>query len=379
MHVSLPALPMIVDNDGLGVWFLSYVNGLGTYLLRYLEVKSAHPLSLDLFWLLDLSTSWLILVSDSDSYSYYTVCLLFTSFVFLTQSSTTLTRLVDVRSVYTWFAIYIPCLFDSFLSARLTDHWSFVSLSTLLTLSTWLSHLVLLVESTLSLLDLFVTRSSSCLLDFLVCLTHYIYDSLCLWPTLSTVTHLVNLTFSAWLACLLNLLIYHNCLFILLCLHPLDLLVCFLSTWLTCPDLFICLTHSVCLNYFVYYSHWSDLLLLSDYLVYLTHLVCLIFSVCLTTSSIWLTLSAWLTGLLDLLCLLDSPVYISHWSAWPSLSATPLRLLDSLVYLTLTPTWLARLFDSPCLLDSVVGWLPLSAWHMSITCPSTLFSSRPLD
>ena len=158
MHVSLPALPMIVDNDGLGVWFLSYVNGLGTYLLRYLEVKSAHPLSLDLFWLLDLSTSWLILVSDSDSYSYYTVCPLFTSFVFLTQSSTTLTRLVA---------------FDSFLSAWPTDHWSFVSLSTLLTLSTWLAHLVLLVESTLSLLDLFVTchYPSPWLARPLVCLT----------------------------------------------------------------------------------------------------------------------------------------------------------------------------------------------------------------
>ena len=54
---SLSALPMIVDNDGMGVWFLSYVNGLGTYLLRYSEVKSAHSLSLDLFWLLDFSTS----------------------------------------------------------------------------------------------------------------------------------------------------------------------------------------------------------------------------------------------------------------------------------------------------------------------------------
>ena len=208
----------------VGVWFLSYVNGLGTYLLRYSEVKSAHPLSLDLFWLLDLSTSWLILVSDSDAYSYYTVCilsaysyytvcLLFTSFVFLTQSSTTLTRLVDVRSVYTWFAIYIPCLFDSFLSARLTDHWSFVSLSTLLTLSTWLSHLVLLVESTLSLLDLFVTchYPSPWLARRLVCLTFLsawlttsmtrsVYDPLCLlWLILST-----------W-PFLLDLLVYSTC------------------------------------------------------------------------------------------------------------------------------------------------------------------------
>ena len=249
MHVSLPALPMIVDNDGLGVWFLSYVNGLGTYLLRYSEVKSAHPLSLDLFWLLDLSTSWLILVSDSDSYSYYTVCLLFTSFVFLTQSSTTLTRLVDVRSVYTWFAIYIPCLFDSFLSARLTDHWSFVSLSTLLTLSTWLAH-ACRIDSLSSWLvrdlslSVSLTRSSSCLLDLLVCLTHYIYDSLILstWP------------------------------------FPLDLLVCFLSTWLTCPDLFICLTHSVCFYWTtssITLTGLLDLLWLSDYLVYLTHLACL--------------------------------------------------------------------------------------------------------
>ena len=204
---------MIVDNDGMGVWFLSYVNGLGTYLLRYSEVKSAHSLSLDVFWLLDFSTSWLILVSDSDFYSYYTVCLLFTSFVFLTQSSTTLTRLVDVRSVYTWFAIYIPCLFDSFLSAWLTDHWSFVSLSTLLTLSIWLAHLVLLVESTLFLLDLFVTchYPSPWLASRLVCLTclsawlttsmtRSVYDPLCLlWLILST-----------W-PFLLDLLVYSTC------------------------------------------------------------------------------------------------------------------------------------------------------------------------
>ena len=216
MHVSLPALPMIVDNDGLGVWFLSYVNGLGTYLLRYSEVKSAHPLSLDLFWLLDLSTSWLILVSDSDSYSYYTVCLLFTSFVFLTQSSTTLTRLVDVRSVYTWFAIYIPCLFDSFLSARLTDHWSFVSLSTLLTLSTWLLDLLILFCLS-NRLSLFLTCSWLViirLLDSLVVLSAWLaclLDSLHLWLALS-MTHSVYcdsscqldlfcLTFSVYSTC----------------------------------------------------------------------------------------------------------------------------------------------------------------------------------
>ena len=78
--------------------------------------------------------------------------------------------------------------------------------------------------------------------------------------------------------------------------------------------------------------------------------VCLIFSVCLTTSSIWLTLSLTRWSV-DFLCLLDSLAYVSHWSAWPSLSAIPLRLLDPLC-----------LLDYNCLFYFSSIWLTLSAW-----------------
>ena len=78
--------------------------------------------------------------------------------------------------------------------------------------------------------------------------------------------------------------------------------------------------------------------------------ICLIFSVCLTTSSIWLTLSLTRWSV-DFLCLLDSLAYVSHWSAWPSLSAIPLRLLDPLC-----------LLDYNCLFYFSSIWLTLSAW-----------------
>jgi hypothetical protein len=291
---SLSALSMIVDNDGMGVWFLSYVNGLGTYLLRYSEVKSAHPLSLDLFRLLDLSTSWLILVSDF--YSLYCLpafdllCLLD---LIIYNSHSSCRRPVCVyliRYLYDW-----PCLFDSLLSAWLSDHWSFVSLSTLLTLSTWLAHLlVLLVESTLFLLDLFVdlslsvslTRSPSwfsawlaCLLDLLhlwlapsmtnsVYWTRYLRDSSCQLDCLTCLftqlAHLSQLSVypplspSAWLACLLSVYLTH-----------LHWLVRLLNSLRLLDNLVYRTTSSITLTGLL------DLLWLSDYLVYLTHLACL--------------------------------------------------------------------------------------------------------
>ena len=73
-----------------------------------------------------------------------------------------------------------------------------------------------------------------------------------------------------------------------------------------------------------------DLLCLSDYPVYLT-----------------LSLTRWSV---DFLCLLDSLAYVSHWSAWPSLSAIPLRLLDPLC-----------LLDYNCLFYLSSIWLTLSA------------------
>ena len=81
-----------------------------------------------------------------------------------------------------------------------------------------------------------------------------------------------------------------------------------------------------------------DLLCLSDYPVYLT-----------------LSLTRWSV---DFLCLLDSLAYVSHWSAWPSLFAIPLRLLDPLC-----------LLDYNCLFYLSSIWLTLSArltlsgWH----------------
>jgi hypothetical protein len=291
---SLSALPMIVDNDGMGVWFLSYVNSLGTYLLRYSKVKSAHSLSLDLFWLLDFSTSWLILVSDSDS--YYTVCLLLTSVVFLTQSSTTLTRLFDVRSVYTWFTIYRTnpvysthfyqldspiidllsrcllyslCLLDLLilfclsnrLSFFLTCSWFVIIhlLDSLVVLSAWLAclldsvHLWLALSMTHSVYWTLYLCDSSCQLD-LFCLT-------CLSTQLAHLSQLSvhpPLSPSSWLACLLSVYLTHLPWLVLLpnSLRLLDVLVFWTTSSIT-------LTGPL------------DLLWLSDYLVYLTHLVCL--------------------------------------------------------------------------------------------------------